>query len=432
MKNKKKLLYTFIGIIAAIVIFFVVKDGLSYGKNTEPVDDGMVTLTIVNANPEAGDLTIFVKEGDNYTDSGLTTVDIVPGTKTKMEFTGGIKEGYEVITWATDNGGVLNIVQSAEGGDYNDVKLVKTVNEDMTVYVYCKPIDTEVHTVTFYNSSVAGKRGVVGLAYVTDGEDASDLGVIPQSRQGFRPNGYSQDLNNVTEDLEVYPKFYANIATIFEDYHSYFMHGLLLTLLLSALSVFLAMFLGVVICLIRMSDSKIFSAIASIYVEIIRGVPLLLQLLLIYVVLGPTKISLGGFFTTEVLSCILALTINSSAYSSEVFRSGIQAVDKGQMEASRALGMSKWQAYKKIVIPQGFRNALPSIVNELVQMIKETSLAVSVDASIGELMSVRKNITAVTYVNLPPYIIVAIIYFCVTFSLSKCVGALERRLSARD
>ena len=192
------------------------------------------------------------------------------------------------------------------------------------------------------------------------------------------------------------------------------------------------MFMGVAICLVRLGDNKFFSFIATIYVEVIRGVPLLLQLLLIYVILGPTKISLGSFFTTEVLSCIITLTINSSAYSSEIFRSGIQAVDKGQMEAGRALGLSKWQVYKKIVIPQGLKNSLPSIVNELVQMIKETSLAVSVDASIGELMSVRKNITAATYVNLPPFIIVAIIYFTVTFSLSKCVGLLEKRLASRD
>ena len=94
---------------------------------------------------------------------------------------------------------------------------------------------------------------------------------------------------------------------------------------------------------------KILKFIASAYVEIIRGVPLLLQLLVIYVILGPTKIHIGSFFTTEVISCLLSLFINSGAYSSEIFRSGIQAVDKGQMEAGRALGMSKWQVMLKIV-----------------------------------------------------------------------------------
>ena len=102
------------------------------------------------------------------------------------------------------------------------------------------------------------------------------------------------------------------------------------------------------------------------------------------------------------------------------------------MEAGRALGMSKWQVMLKIVIPQGIKNSLPAIGNELVSIIKETSLAVSVDASIGELMSVRKQITAATYINLPPYIIVAIIYFCVTFSLSKLIGYFEKRLNGNE
>lgn len=430
--KKKKLFSTLITILAVIVIGVVVKDGLSYNKQTTKADTGVVKLTVINANPEAGNLEIYVKENDEYKNTGMTTYEVVPGTKTKMEFVNGIDSDYEVVCWGMDTAGVLNIVAGNDGEDYKESKLVKTINEDTTIYVYCKPAGKDVHKVSFYDTAVAGKRNLVGLSFVEDGKAAKDTGVIPQVRRGFRPNGYSLDLSKVVEDMEVYPKFYSNIATIFEDYHSMFMHGLLMTLALSALSVFFAMFLGVVICLIRMSDSVIFSTIASVYVEIIRGVPLLLQLLLIFVVLGPTKISFGGFFTTEVLSCILALTINSSAYSSEIFRSGIQAVDKGQMEAGRALGMSKWQVYKKIVIPQGLKNSLPSIVNELVSMIKETSLAVSVDASIGELMSVRKNITAATYVNLPPYIIVAMIYFCVTFSLSKCVGVLERRLSKRD
>ena len=430
--KKKKLLNILITVVAVIVIGFVVKDGISYNRKTVEVDTGMAKLTVVNANPEAGELEIYIKENDEYKNTGKTTVEVVPGTKTKMEFVNGINSDYEVVCWGMDTAGVLNIIGGNDGENHKEAKLVKTINEDTTVYVYCKPVDKQVHKVSVYDTAVKGKRNLVGLCFVEDGKAASEFGIIPQTRRGFKPNGYSLDLNKITEDMEVYPRFSSSIGTIFEDYHSMFMHGLLITLVLSALSVFFAMFLGVVICLIRMSDSVIFSTIASVYVEIIRGVPLLLQLLLIFVVLGPTKISLGGFFTTEVLSCILALTINSSAYSSEIFRSGIQAVDKGQMEAGRALGMSKWQVYKKIVIPQGLKNSLPSIVNELVSMIKETSLAVSVDASIGELMSVRKTITAATYVNLPPYIIVAMIYFCVTFSLSKCVGVLERRLSKRD
>ncbi|MGN1405073.1 MAG: amino acid ABC transporter permease [Erysipelotrichaceae bacterium] len=428
--DKKKLKTGIISIVALIVIVFAFKDGLSYNKVVETVDDGKYTITVVNTSPENGELTLAVKQGDEYIDMEGSSIEVEPGTKTKTYFKDGNKG--KTAFWAVDINGVMNYVYSSsvEKTLYKEDKFIKTVDCDITVY-YFGEVDNG-RLVSFYDTSVEGKRNLVGLDYVSYGEAADDLGVIEQIRKGFSQTGWSKDLSNITEDIEVYPTYKSNIYTIWRDYHSFFMHGLLITLLLSVVSVFLAMFMGVAICLVRLGDNKFFSFIATIYVEVIRGVPLLLQLLLIYVLLGPTKISFGSFFTTEVLSCIITLTINSSAYSSEIFRSGIQAVDKGQMEAGRALGLSKWQVYKKIVIPQGLKNSLPSIVNELVQMIKETSLAVSVDASIGELMSVRKNITAATYVNLPPFIIVAIIYFSVTFSLSKCVGLLEKRLASRD
>lgn len=428
--DKKKLKTGIISIVALILIVFAFKDGLSYNKVTETVDDGKYTITVVNTSPQNGELTIAVKQGDEYIDMEGNSVEVEPGTKTKTYFKDGNKG--KTAFWAVNTNGVMNYVYSSsvEKTLYKEDKFIKTVEGDITVYYFGEVENGQL--VSFYDTSVEGKRNLIGLDYVSYGDAADDLGVIEQVRKGFSQTGWSKDLSCIKEDTEVYPTYKSNIYTIWRDYHSFFMHGLLITLLLSVVSVFLAMFMGVAICLVRLGDNKFFSFIATIYVEVIRGVPLLLQLLLIYVILGPTKISLGSFFTTEVLSCIITLTINSSAYSSEIFRSGIQAVDRGQMEAGRALGLSKWQVYKKIVIPQGLKNSLPSIVNELVQMIKETSLAVSVDASIGELMSVRKNITAATYVNLPPFIIVAIIYFTVTFSLSKCVGLLEKRLASRD
>ena len=432
--KKQKLTKIFISIIAAILIVVVFKDGLSTNNTSEETDNGIYTVTLVNVDESCGDLVLAVKDGDTYVDQTSNTIEVEKGTKIKAYFPEGINSGEEILYWTINSGGVMKYVAStSEDSDYyNEDKFVKTIDSDLTIYLFTKPENVETHTVTFYDTAVESKRNLIGISIVKDGEAANLNGVIVQTRTGFDADGYSKDLSCVTSDMDVYPVFTSNIYTIFRDYHSMFMSGLLVTLLLSVISVALAMFFGVLICLVRMSDNKFFGTVAAIYVEIIRGVPLLLQLLLIYVLLGPTKISIGSFFTTEVIACILTMTINSSAYSSEIFRSGIQAVDKGQMEAGRALGMSKWQVYKKIVIPQGLKNALPSIVNELVAMIKETSLAVSVDASIGELMSVRKNITAATYVNLPPYIIVAIIYFCVTFSLSKCVGVLEKRLNSRD
>ena len=144
------------------------------------------------------------------------------------------------------------------------------------------------------------------------------------------------------------------------------------------------------------------------------------------------RIDYGKFINSEILAAILALFLNSGAYVAEIFRSGIQAVDKGQTEAGRALGLSSFTTMRKIVIPQAIKNVLPSIGNELIAVIKETSLASTVDASIGELMSIKKQITSASFINIPPFIVIAVMYFAVTFSLSKLVRYIERRLEARD
>lgn len=431
--NKKLIKNILITILVLVICVVVVKDGLSVNKTSQESDNGLYTVNVINTATDGSKLTIAIKQNDEYIDQEGLNIEVEPGTKIKVYF----KDDANVNAafWTVNMGGVMNYVYASSTATegkilYKENKFVKTIDSDIDIYYF--PEVQNGHLISFYDSAVEGKRNLIGLDYVSDGQDGDDLGVIVQNRKGFSQTGWSKDFSNVTQDLEVYPTYKSNVYTIFRDYHSYFAHGLLITLLLSVVSVFMAMFFALAICLIRLGNNKILSLIATTYVEIIRGVPLLLQLLLIYVILGPTKISLGNFFTTEVISCIITLTINSSAYTSEIFRSGIQAVDKGQMEAGRALGLSKWQVYLKVVIPQGLKNSLPSIVNELVMMIKETSLAVSVDASIGELMSVRKNITAATYVNLPPFIIVAVIYFIVTFSLSKCVGILEKRLASRD
>ena len=197
----------------------------------------------------------------------------------------------------------------------------------------------------------------------------------------------------------------------------------------SVISVFLSLIVGAIICLLRISKIKPISFVASAYVEVIRGVPSLLLLLIVYALVP--RISLGAF-NTEIIACILALFINSSAYMAEIYRSGIQAVDKGQMEAARALGLSYNKAMFKVIIPQAIKNVLPSIGNELIMVIKETSLASQIDAGIGELMSVKRQITAATYINLEPYFIIAFIYFIVTFSLSKVVRIVEKRLESHE
>ena len=213
-----------------------------------------------------------------------------------------------------------------------------------------------------------------------------------------------------------------NVYKIITEYFSLIIKGLGMTLLLSLLTVVFGAILGLLICLMTMSKNKIIKYIGTAYVEVIRGVPLLLQLFVIYLAM-PNTIS-------KFISATLALIINSGAYVSEIFRAGIQAVDKGQTEAARSLGMNKTQTMFRIILPQAVKNILPAVGNEYVTVIKETSLASSF--YLGELMTVQSLIGTATYLYLDAYIVVAIFYFVSTFTLSKLIKMLERRLGASD
>ena len=206
---------------------------------------------------------------------------------------------------------------------------------------------------------------------------------------------------------------------MFIKYLPDFGKGLGVTLALSLVGVLFAAIFGIILCLMNISKFKVLKAISTTYIEVIRGVPLLLQLGLLFVLM-PTG-------TSKFITCSIALIINSSAYQAEIFRSGIQSIDKGQMEAARSLGMSYWQAMIKIIIPQAIRNVLPSLANEFVVLIKETSIASTL--YVGDLMTVKQNITTLTFDSLTPFFIVAIIYFIVTFSLSKLIKTFEKKVA---
>ena len=213
--------------------------------------------------------------------------------------------------------------------------------------------------------------------------------------------------------------FLKNAWEMFIKYFPQFASGLGITLALSAVGVILAAILGVLLCLMNLSKFKVLRAISTAYIEVIRGIPLLLQLGVLFVLM-PTG-------TSKFITCSIALIINSGAYQAEIFRSGIQSIDKGQMEAARSLGMSYWQAMFKIILPQAIRNILPSLANEFVVLIKETSIASTF--YVGDLMNVKQNISTLTYDSLTPFFIVAVIYFIVTFSLSKLIRTLEKKVA---
>lgn len=219
----------------------------------------------------------------------------------------------------------------------------------------------------------------------------------------------------------------ANIQRLLLKYGMNFLNGLGTTLLLALISVAIGCVIGAFVAIMRLSRSKILNSIATVYTEVIRDTPLLLQLYFFYFLLP----DLLPAMRLSKFTCIaVALVINSGAYMSEVFRSGIQSVDRGQTEAARSLGLSASQTMTRIVLPQAFKNVLPAMCNEFVAVTKETSLASTF--YVGDLMTQYQTISGKTYLVIEPLVIIGVIYFVVTFTMSKLIAVLERRLKSGD
>ncbi|MDM5277252.1 ABC transporter substrate-binding protein/permease [Paenibacillus silvae] len=217
-----------------------------------------------------------------------------------------------------------------------------------------------------------------------------------------------------------------NIFEVFWQYKSFYATGIGYTLLLSALGVLFGVIIGLIICLFRLHNMAVLRWIGTAYVEVIRGTPMLVQLMIIYYGVSLTF----GINFSALQAGIMTLSINSGAYLAEIFRAGIQGVDRGQLEAARSLGMGRGAAMRYIILPQAFKAVLPAIGNEFVTIIKESSI-ISVIGMVDIMYqaSVVKNIT---YQGMNPFLIAAAIYFVMTFILSKLLGRLERKLGASD
>lgn len=213
--------------------------------------------------------------------------------------------------------------------------------------------------------------------------------------------------------------------------------GLGTTFEITLAAVLLGIFLGVLVAIIRSSYDKnkeqlrgaskavisFLNSIAKIYLTVIRGTPVVVQLLIMYYVIFASS-------NNKLLVAILSFGINSGAYVAEIFRSGIMSVDSGQLEAGRALGLNYAQSMVHIVIPQAFKNVLPALANELIVLLKETS--VSGYVAMTDLTRAGNIIRGVTFSAFMPLIAVALIYLAVVMILTKLVSLLERRLRASD
>lgn len=217
------------------------------------------------------------------------------------------------------------------------------------------------------------------------------------------------------------------IVEVFLKYWPIFLRGLGGTLEYAFIAVFFGSILGTLIAMAHLSKNKVLSAIAAVYVNVLRGTPLLVQMYISYYFLPMAFPALNNI--DKIYFVLLALTLNSSAYVSEIFRSGIMSVDKGQTEAARSLGMTSGHCMRYIILPQAIKNILPALGNEYISMIKETSLAGTF--MLYELMYTQ-TLLANKYLIWQPLFIIAGIYLLVTLSLSWVVRKMEKRVSVSD
>lgn len=205
------------------------------------------------------------------------------------------------------------------------------------------------------------------------------------------------------------------------EYYQMYIDATITTLEVSFIALIIGLILGIIICIAKVGTIKIFKIIATIYVEIIRNTPILVQIMIIYFALPEIGIKFSPF-----MSAIIALSLNSAAYVSEIFRSGVNAIDKGQMEAGRSLGLSYAQTMKLIILPQAFKNSLPALGNEFISLVKESVIVYFV--GVADIMFAANSIKNATYETFGPYLIAALIYFVITSVLSQFVKLLEKKL----
>jgi len=198
------------------------------------------------------------------------------------------------------------------------------------------------------------------------------------------------------------------------------LRGTLVTIELTVISLVLSLIIGLAIALGRLSDKKIINKLCNIYISVIRGTPLLVQMMYVYFVFPQFGLSLSAF-----QAAIIALSVNESAYMAETFRAGIKAVPKGQLEAAKAIGMDYSLSMRRIILPQAISNVMPAIGNSAIILIKNSSLGAVI--TVSEVMQQGNLLAASTYQNLQIFTMVAIIYWVLHYPLAILVDYLEKR-----
>lgn len=282
------------------------------------------------------------------------------------------------------------------------------------------------------------------ITYINDTEFISKARYLKISRRSM--------LRLVSEKTLKAPIIYINIAEVInkerkimwlqnfrdafvlnfikDDRWKYLTEGLYVTLLITIFAVFMGLFLGFIVAMIRSTYQntgklKFLNALSVVYLTVIRGTPVLVQLMIIYYVI----FSSGN--VNKIIVAILAFGINSGAYQAEIFRAGINAVPKGQFEAGRSLGFNYYQTMGNIIMPQAFKNILPALGNEFIVLVKETSVAGYI--ALVDITKAGDIIRSRTYSAFMPLLAVALIYLVIVMGLTYLINLLERwlRRSAR-
>ena len=324
---------------------------------------------------------------------------------------------------------------------------------------------TNAGTLDGYVSEEAGAESAISsnpnLTYIkfddennfetSDDDTTVAVGLRKGSPMAAEINAYleSLDIDQVQEEVmkemvdittkEDAPKtFFTEVKEIWSKYSSLFLKGVVNTLFIAILSTILGFIIGLLVAIIRRIDvnkrtnpigfyfHKFVNVLLSIYVEIFRGTPMMVQSVIIFY-------GLKQYFDIDLstmFAAILIVSINTGAYLSEVVRGGISAVDSGQFEACKAIGLTNWQAMTNIILPQTIKTILPSLGNEFVINIKDTSVLNVI--SVTELFFMSKSVAGSTYQYFPTYLITAVIYLVLTFTITRLLLVFERRLNDRD
>jgi len=226
---------------------------------------------------------------------------------------------------------------------------------------------------------------------------------------------------------------------VLDDNYKYFLNGIKITLLVTAVSLVIGLVLGILVAIVRSAHDQqpegkkksiilgLLNFLARIYLTVIRGTPTMVQLLIMWFVIWASARATDA----NMIKCaFLTFGINSGAYIAEIVRSGIMSIDKGQMEAGRSLGLGYWQTMKSIIIPQAFKNVLPALGNEMITLLKETSIVTVI--GLKDITKGAMIIQGKTYQAFVPFVAIAAIYLLLVLLLTWLLGIMERRLRNSD